>query len=146
RLARRPRHAEHAYLIRSLAIPRQRRQAQQSYALFTSAQADTTKGQNVPVEALRPYITQIGHTCELAFEPAPPARLAIQPRPVKQPAGQPVADPSLKLEEHSGLCRFRVLVFNRPNHFRSMPGRSGDSIRRPGKTPETFHTFEKPGA
>jgi len=84
-------------LIRRLAIARQGRQAQQTHALLTSTEADAAKRQDVPIEALGADIAQVGHACELAFEPAPAAWLTDKPWPVKQSAREPVTGPRLEL-------------------------------------------------
>lgn len=96
RLARRTGKADYTDLIRRFAIPSQRRQTQQTYAFFTRAQTNAAKGQDVPIKALRADIAEIGHARKLAFKPMPAARLADKPRPMKQPAGQPVTDPRLE--------------------------------------------------
>src|SRR5207253_8454862 len=139
------RQANHPHLIGRLGVPCQRRQAQQAHTFFAGAEALATEGQDMAVEAMSTDITQVCHARELTFEPVPATGLSHEPRPMKQPARQPVTGARFDPPEHSGLRRFGILVFENPHYFGRMPGSCSNTIGRTGETSETLDTLEEAG-
>lgn len=92
--------ADDTHLVSGLAITGQRSQPQQTNTLFPSTQALAAKRQDMTIETLGADIPQVRHPCELAFEPGPAARLSNEPRPMKQPAREPITGSGLDTPEH----------------------------------------------